>query len=130
MPSSARYALLGAGPESTGMVRLPDGSIIMTGHRAPVQQPGLLDRLKALLPQRFDPQPPPWWIPQAQPAPSQAAPPIPAPIMAGRVNPWGEIAAQTAKQEEAASQLGELSRKVMNSPQLIEGKWFSAPTPK
>ena len=115
------------------MVRLPDGSLIMMGRPKPATPPGVLDRLKAglarILPQRFDPKPAPWWIAQPQGA-APAPPPIPANVVAGKLNPFAEVEAESARQEAIAGELGDFSRRVMASPQLIQGKWFSAPVPK
>ena len=131
LPSSARYAMIS--PQSgTDFVRLPDGSLIMTGNRQ-VQQPGMLDRLRAaassIIPagifKRTAEPSVPWWIAQPQAA-AQAAPapaPTNAPSAPGQ-QAWDAIAREAAHEEAIKNQLGDLSTRVMNSPQLIEGKWF------
>lgn len=119
-------------------VRMPDGSLILTGNR-PVVVPTKLDRAKAAVSNfisRFrpaPPSPPAWWIPQ--PVPASSTSPAPGPIVptaapGARVNPFAEVEAESARQQMLAAELGPFAAKVMNSPQLIEGKWLSAPVPK
>lgn len=118
-------------------IRMPDGSLILTGNR-PVTIPTKLDRAKAAVSNffsRFRPAPPDapaWWIPQPVPPSSESsAPGIPATTALGaRVNPFAEVEAESARQQMLAAELGPFATKVMASPQLIEGKWFSAPVPK
>lgn len=132
-PSFARFSSAQI-PEQTGteFVRLPDGSLVMTGNR-PAPSIGMLDRLRAAA-SRFIPsglrgggEPAvPWWI--AQPAPQQeAASAAPAPIVisTNKVDPWAAVEREAAHEQAIADQLGDFSRRVMASPQLIEGKWFS-----
>ena len=132
LPSSARYAMLGA-QSGTDFVRLPDGSLIMTGNRQ-VQQPGMLDRLRAaassIIPagifKRTAEPSVPWWIAQPQVA-AQGAAPAPAPTNAPSApgqQAWDAIAKEAAHEEAIKNQLGDFSQKVLNSPQLIEGRWL------
>lgn len=112
-------------------VRLPDGSLILTGNR-PVVVPTKLDRAKAAVSNfisRFrpaPPTPPAWWIPQPVPASSPPATGVPVATAApgARVNPFAEVEAESARQAMLAAELGPFATRVMNSPQLIEGKWL------
>lgn len=132
LPSSARYAML-APQSGTDFVRLPDGSLIMTGNK-PVQQPGMLDRLRAaassIIPagmfKRTAEPSVPWWIAQPQSAvqgAAQAPAPTNAPSAPGQ-QAWDAIAKEAAHEEAIASQLGDVSKRILASPQLVEGKWF------
>jgi len=122
-------------PQSgTDFVRLPDGSLIMTGNRQ-VQQPGMLDRLRAaassIIPagmfKRTAEPSVPWWIAQPQAA-AQGAAPVPAPTNAPSARgqeDWNAIAREAAHEEAIASQLGDVSKRILASPELIEGRWFA-----
>jgi hypothetical protein len=118
-------------------VRMPDGSLVLTGNRPVVMPTTRMDRAKAAVSgilSRFRPQPPAppkWWIPQ--PLPPSASPVTAAPAPQGpalKVNPFAEVEAESARQEALAAELGPFATKVMNSPQLIEGKWFSGKVPQ
>jgi hypothetical protein len=133
-PSFARFADYNAPAQPTDFVRMPDGSLVMTG-RSQVQAPSVLDRLKAAassvipagLMRRSEPAVP-WWIAQPQAAQAGGPAPLPmptnAPVAKGQSD-WDAIAREAAHEQALAAQLGDFSTRVMNSPQLIEGKWFS-----
>lgn len=136
------------------MIRLPDGSLVMRQvpmanvnygtmarfadlDRPPVarpQQPGfgqfLREKLASVLPNRFEPKPAPWWIPQEGAAAAPAMPPVPQNVQRGRIDPFKEIEAEVNREENIAKELGAFSKAVMDSPELIEGKWLSSPIRK
>lgn len=142
------------------MIRLPNGSLIMrqvpkanvdystmarfadldprTGQlmasapameRKPTFGQFLREKLAGVLPNRFESKPAPWWIPQGGAARPEM-PPLPQNVQQGRIDPFKEIEAEVNREENIARELGEFSRKVMASPELIEGKWFSSPVRK
>lgn len=131
-PTFARFADYQPS-QSTEFVRMPDGSLVMTGQRQ-VQTPGMFDRLKAaassIIPaglfQRNAEPAVPWWI--AQPAATEAVTQAvaPAPVMqGGKVDPWEAIAKESAHEQGLANELSGFSKAVMASPQLIEGRWIT-----
>lgn len=127
----SRFADYAPPPQSSDFVRLPDGSLVMTGNRQ-VQQPGMLDRLRAAASQiipagmfaRAAEPAPPWWIQQPQPVSVAATVPTNAPSKPGQGD-WDAIARESAHEQAIAATLGDFSNRVMNSPELIEGHWFS-----
>jgi len=112
--------------------RMPDGSLVMVGNRQPMQRPGMLDRLRAAASQfipagltsRAAEPSVPWWIAQPQSAPVAAAPPTAAAPSAPGQQDWDAISREAAHEEALAAQLGDVSKRILASPQLVEGKWF------
>lgn len=114
-------------PQSS-FTKLPDGSLIMSGTPKAIERPGILAGLRQWAKERLSPapaQPAPFWIPQSAPVTA------PVPVVAGPGMPlpaydaWTEVETKAAEQERVAKELGGVSKAVMNSPELIEGKWFS-----
>lgn len=110
-----------------GMVKLPDGSLIMTGQKPVQAKPGMLAGLRDYFAAKLNPQPTQdqYWI--AQPAPVATAP-VQAGVAPGAPLPpysaWGEIEDMVVKEKAIADQLGPVSKKIMDSKELIEGRWF------
>lgn len=105
--------------------RLPDGSLIMTGAKAP--KPGMLAGLRNWISERFQPRQPaqqPYWIPPQQAPAQPAQAPVSAVVAPPAYNAWSEIEGQAAKEEAIVKALGDAPRRILNSKQLVEGKWF------
>jgi len=132
--SFARFADYRPPAQAADFVRMPDGSLVMTGNRQ-VQQPGMLDRLRAaassiipvgLFNKSAEPAAP-WWIAQPQASSQGASSPVPAPTNAPSARgqqEWDAIAREAAHEEAIANQLGDVSKSILASPQLIEGRWW------
>lgn len=110
-----------------GMVKLPDGSLIMTGQKPVEAKPGMLAGLRSYFAAKLKSQTAQdqYWIAQPTPvitAPTQATatPGTPLPPYSA----WGEIEDMVAKEKAIADQLGPVSKKIMDSKELIEGRWF------
>lgn len=102
--------------------RLPDGSLVMIGAKAP--KPGVLAGLRNWISERFQPRQPaqqPYWIPPQQ---AQVQAPAPVVVAPPAYNAWSEIEGQAAKEEAIVKALGDAPRRILNSKQLVEGKWF------
>jgi hypothetical protein len=122
--------------DTNDFTRTADGSLIMRRPQPIESKPGFL----AGLLQRFMPQKPVdrYWIPpEAAPAPATnapvVAPPASVPVALGalpayngsQAAQWAEIENEVAKEKAIADQLGGVSKKILASPQLIEGKWIN-----
>ena len=102
-------------------VRLPDGSLILTGDKVP---PSLWDRIKAgasaILPERFNPKPAPWWIPAPQTVQARPAPP---PVAASRPVPsakeWGEAESETLHRQRINEAMGTFPGRVLASKYFV-----------
>lgn len=112
-----------------GMVKLPDGSLIMTGQKPVHAKPGMLAGLRSYFAAKLNPQPPvdKYWIPQPAPLPA-SSPSQPAPLAPGEPLPsysaWGEIEDAVLREQRIKDELGGVSKAILNSPQIIEGKWL------
>jgi hypothetical protein len=126
-------------PAASGdMVKLPDGSLIMTGKAKPVEaKPGVLAGLRNFFASKLASAPAPqdqYWIPQ----PAAPVAPVAAPVVAGGPgtplpaynDPWGEIEQVANREKALADQLGTASKNILNNERLIQGKWFSNSAPK
>lgn len=116
-----------------GMVKLPDGSLIMRGAPKAIEKPGMLAGLRNWVAEKLSPAPPvdKYWIPQpaapaAPVAPAAAAPGTPLPAY----DAWSEIEQEVAKEKAIADKLGAVSSNILNNERLIQGKWFSPSAPK
>lgn len=121
-----------AAQPASGFTRLPDGSLIMRGQKPVEAKPGVLAGLRSFIASKLNPAPPVdhYWIPPEQ-TPAAPIAVAPAPVVAGPGmplpaynDPWGEIEAKATEQERVKKELEGVSKAVMNSPALIEGKWM------
>lgn len=115
-----------------GMVKLPDGSLIMTGQKPVHAKPGMLAGLRDYFAAKLRPRPAqeqPYWIPQPAPvapvvAPAPAQPASPAPGGAlPNYNEWSAIEDEVAKEQRIKDAMGALPQNVMSNRFLIEGKF-------
>lgn len=133
-PTFARFANLRDDqmPAETQVLRMPDGSLIMRG--APAPRASMLDRLKGAASQfismgnRSQTPEVPWWIAGPTQEVKQATAPVP--VQGGKVDPWAAIEKEAAHEEAVRSQLGDFSKKVLASPQLMEGRWITGKVPQ
>lgn len=99
----------------------------MVLRRPPVEsRPGFLaGLLQRLMPRKAQEQP--YWLPspetvQARPSPVQQVATAPAALP--DYSPWAEIEEQVARERAIAEQIGPVSKRILESPEIVEGRWL------